>query len=85
MIGLLGTVIGMIRSFRALANGGQASSACSFPSVFPRLDQHRWRLIAAIIAIVAYNFFTNKVDSFVYTIEEATVSVVELISAQSRA
>lgn len=86
MIGLLGTVIGMIRSFRAMANAGQASSALQLSiGISEALINTAGGLVAAIIAIVAYNFFTNKVDSFVYTIEEATVSVVELLSAKSRA
>lgn len=85
MIGLLGTVIGMIRSFRALANTGQASSAVQLSiGIAEALVNTAGGLIAAIIAIVAYNYFTNKVDSFVYTIEEATVNVVELLSARAK-
>jgi biopolymer transport protein ExbB len=85
MIGLLGTVIGMIRAFRALANTGQASSATQLSiGISEALINTAGGLVAAIIAIVAYNFFTNKVDSFVYTIEESTVNVVELLSARAK-
>ena len=85
MIGLLGTVIGMIRSFRALANTGQASSAVQLSiGIAEALVNTAGGLVVAILAIVAYNFFTNKVDSFVYTIEEAQVNVVELLSARSK-
>jgi biopolymer transport protein ExbB len=83
MIGLLGTVVGMIRAFRALANTGQASSAVQLSiGISEALVNTAGGLIAAIVAIVAYNFFTNKVDSFVYSIDEATLNVVELLSAR---
>ncbi|MFQ5868584.1 MAG: MotA/TolQ/ExbB proton channel family protein, partial [Candidatus Zixiibacteriota bacterium] len=39
-------------------------------------------LTGAILGIVAYNFFVNKVDSFNYTIDEATYEVVQLLKAQ---
>ena len=85
MIGLLGTVVGMIRAFRALANTGQASSAVQLSiGIAEALVNTAGGLIAAIVAIVAYNFFTNKVDSFVYSIDEATLNVVELLSARSK-
>ncbi len=85
MIGLLGTVVGMIRAFRALANTGQASSAVQLSiGISEALVNTAGGLIAAIVAIVAYNYFTNKVDSFVYSIDEATLNVVELLSARTK-
>jgi len=85
MIGLLGTVVGMIRAFRALANTGQASSAIQLSiGISEALVNTAGGLIAAIVAIVAYNYFTNKVDSFVYSIDEATLNVVELLSVRAK-
>lgn len=41
-------------------------------------------LFAAIVGIVAYNFFTNKVDSFSYEIEETTHNVVQLLTGRAQ-
>ena len=73
MIGLLGTTLGMIRSFQALATAGQAASAVQLSiGISEALINTAGGLTAAILAIVAYNYFTNRVDNFVYMIEEAT-------------
>ena len=40
-------------------------------------------LIAAIIGIVAYNYFTTKVDSFTYNIDEAAATMVQTLAHKS--
>ncbi len=85
MFGLLGTTIGMIRAFSALATSGQAASAVQLSiGISEALINTAFGLIAAIMAIVAYNFFTTKVDSFVYMIEEATISMMEILTVKSK-
>jgi biopolymer transport protein ExbB len=37
-------------------------------------------LIAAIAGILAYNFFTTKVDNFTYMIDEASYSIVQSLA-----
>jgi biopolymer transport protein ExbB len=39
-------------------------------------------LANAIVGIIAYNFFVNKVDSFNYTVDEAAYEVVQLLKAK---
>jgi biopolymer transport protein ExbB/TolQ len=39
-------------------------------------------LFNAIIGIVAYNFFVNKVDAFNYTMDEATYEVIQLLKSK---
>lgn len=85
MIGLLGTTIGMIRAFQALATSGQAASAVQLSiGISEALINTAGGLIGAITAIVAYNFFTNKVDNFVYMIEEATLSMMEILAVKEK-
>ena len=36
----------------------------------------------AIVGIISYNFFVNKVDGFNYTIDEATYKVLQLIKSK---
>ncbi len=85
MIGLLGTTIGMIRAFAALAESGGAASAVQLSiGISEALINTAGGLIGAILAIVAYNFFTNKVDNFVYMIEEATLSMMEILAVKEK-
>ena len=79
MIGLLGTTIGMIRAFQALATAGQAASATQLSiGISEALINTAGGLIAAIISIVGYNFFTTKVDGMVYGIEAVSYTHLTL-------
>jgi len=80
MVGLLGTTIGMIRAFQALARAGAPDAIQLSIGISEALVNTAGGLIAAIIGIVAYNFFVNKVDSFTYMIEEASFNVVQTLS-----
>ncbi len=83
MFGLLGTTIGMIRAFAALGGGEGAVSATQLSiGISEALINTAFGLIAAILAIVAYNIFTNKVDNFVYMIEESTLSMMEILTVK---
>ena len=81
MLGLLGTTVGMIRAFQALAPSGQAASAVQLSiGISEALINTAAGLIGAVLAIVAYNFFTNKVDNFLYMIEESVLSLMETLA-----
>jgi biopolymer transport protein ExbB len=80
MVGLLGTVIGMIRSFRALAHAGAPDAVQLSIGISEALINTAGGLFAAITAIVAYNFFVNKIDSFTYMIDEAGYNVVQILT-----
>jgi biopolymer transport protein ExbB len=80
LVGLLGTTIGMIRAFKALAQVGAPDAVQLSIGISEALINTAGGLAAAIIAIVAYNYFVNKVDSYIYEIEEAGYDVVELLS-----
>lgn len=77
MIGLLGTTIGMIRAFAALGAGGTVSAQQLSIGISEALYNTAGGLLAAIISIVAYNFFTTKVDSFVYIMDETILDLME--------
>jgi biopolymer transport protein ExbB len=82
MVGLLGTVLGMIRSFRALGEAGAASATQLSIGISEALVNTAFGIFGAIIAIVFYNFFTTKVDTFVYTIDEASLNLVETLNTR---
>ncbi len=83
MVGLLGTVIGMIRSFAALGHTGAVDATKLAIGISEALVNTAGGLVCAIIGIVAYNVFTTKVDNFNYMVDEASFEAVQLLSARA--
>ncbi len=82
LFGLLGTTIGMVRAFRALASSGTVSATQLSLGISEALYNTAGGLIGAIIAIMSYNYLTTKVDSFVYMIDEAILSVTQIFTGR---
>jgi biopolymer transport protein ExbB len=82
MIGLLGTTIGMIRAFRALAASGTVSAIQLSIGISEALYNTAGGLLGAVLSIVAFNFYTTKVDNFVYMIDEAILSVTQIFTVR---
>src|SRR5512140_3312308 len=83
MFGLLGTVVGMIRAFTALARAGAPDAIQLSTGISEALVNTALGLLAAIIGIVAYNFFVTKVDNFTYMIDEASYNVVQILNTRT--
>ncbi|MEP7027403.1 MAG: MotA/TolQ/ExbB proton channel family protein, partial [Candidatus Eisenbacteria bacterium] len=83
MVGLLGTVIGMIRSFAALGTSGAVDAAKLALGISEALVNTAGGLMVAIVGIVAYNVFTTKVDNFSYMIDEASFEAVQFLSTRA--
>src|SRR5262245_28139216 len=83
MIGLLGTVIGMIRSFAALGHTGAVDAAKLAVGISEALINTAGGLFCAISGIVAYNVFVTRVDNFNYMMDEASYEAVQLLAASS--
>ena len=81
MIGLLGTVIGMIRSFAALGHTGAVDATKLAVGISEALINTAGGLFCAIAGIVAYNVFVTRVDNFNYMMDEASYEAVQLLSA----
>ncbi len=84
MVGLLGTTIGMIRAFRALAHAGAPDAIQLSIGISEALINTAGGLIGAIAGIVAYNVFTTKVDNFTYMIDEASYSIIQSLSLRNK-
>jgi biopolymer transport protein TolQ len=63
-IGLFGTVWGIMHSFRGLANSTQATLATVAPGISEALIATAMGLFAAIPAVMAYNRFAAKLDTY---------------------
>lgn len=84
MIGLLGTTIGMIRAFAATSGrvGGVIDAQDLARGISEALVNTAGGLFDAILGIVAYNYFVNKVDAFNYTVDEASYEVMQLLKSK---
>ena len=81
MIGLLGTVIGMIRSFAALGHTGAVDASKLAVGISEALINTAGGLFCAIAGIVAYNVFVTRVDNFNYMMDEASYEAVQLLAS----
>lgn len=76
LIALLGTVIGMIRSFFALGSGGGAPDASALATgIAEALINTALGIGTSAIAIIMYNIFTSKIDVLTYKIDEIGMSL----------
>jgi biopolymer transport protein ExbB len=76
MWGLLGTVMGMIKSFQALAKAGAPDATALSLGISEALLNTAGGIAVAIGAIIAYNYFTNKIDGMTYMIDEASKDII---------
>lgn len=83
MVGLLGTVMGMIRSFAALGTSGAVDASKLAIGISEALINTAGGLFVAIIGIVMYNVFVTRVDSFNYMMDEASYEVLQLLAASA--
>ena len=64
-MGLLGTVIGMIRSFAALSAGGGADSMALSQGISEALINTAFGILTGALAVISYNYYTNKIDKLI--------------------
>jgi biopolymer transport protein ExbB len=83
MVGLLGTTVGMIRSFAALGTTGAVDATKLAVGISEALINTAGGLGIAIAGIVAYNVFVTRVDSFNYMMDEASYEAVQLLAASA--
>lgn len=75
LCGLIGTVLGMIRSFAAMGQAGAADSVALSNGISEALVNTATGIITSALAIVAYNYFSTRIDSLTYNIDEAGYSI----------
>ncbi|MEP1032084.1 MotA/TolQ/ExbB proton channel family protein [Ekhidna sp.] len=79
MLGFMGTVIGMIEAFDAIAEAGDVSPALVASGIKVALLTTVGGLIVAVILQLFYNYLVSKVDSIVNSMEDASISLVDLL------
>lgn len=83
LVGLLGTTIGMIRAFHAMSNEGAPDAIQLALGISEALINTAGGLAAAIMGIVAYNYFVNKVDMFTYAVDEVAQEVLAILTGRA--
>ena len=79
LIGMTGTVTGMISSFNAMAEAAGLDAGAVAGGISEALITTAAGLIIAIPAVVAYNYFTNRIEVFNMAIEAGITDVAEAI------
>lgn len=82
LVGLLGTVTGMIKAFAALASQGSADATALASGISQALVTTALGISTAVVAIVIYNFFASRIDNIIFQIEELSFSVVHTLKVQ---
>ena len=79
MLGFMGTVIGMIDAFDAIAAAGDVSPSLVAGGIKVALLTTVGGLIVAVILQLFYNYLVSKVDSLVNSMEDASITLVDML------
>lgn len=77
LLGLFGTVLGMIRSFQAMGQAGAPDAAALANGISEALINTALGISTSFIAIIAYNFFTTLIDGITYSIDESGFTLTQ--------
>jgi biopolymer transport protein ExbB len=81
LIGLIGTVLGMIRAFAALAQSGAPDALALSQGISEALVNTAFGITGSTLSILAFNYFTSNIDSYTYKIDEAGFSLTQNFAA----
>lgn len=84
LIGLIGTVLGMIRAFAALASAGSPDALALATGISEALINTAFGISGSTLAIIFYNYFSSKIDSMTFKIDEAGFSLVQTFAAKTK-
>jgi biopolymer transport protein ExbB len=82
LVGLIGTVLGMIKAFAALATAGSPDAVALANGISEALINTALGITGSTIAIIAYNYFTSKIDALTYSIDEAGFSIIQTFASE---
>ncbi|GAB3938220.1 MotA/TolQ/ExbB proton channel family protein [Mucilaginibacter myungsuensis] len=84
LLGLLGTVTGMIKAFQALGASGAPSQSALAVGISEALINTALGIGTSAFSIIMYNIFTSKIDSLTYAIDETGFSIVQTFAASHK-
>lgn len=84
MLGFMGTVIGMIQAFDKIEAAGDMQPSLVAGGIKVALLTTVFGLIVAIILQVFYNYIIAKIDAIVNDMEDASISLVDILVANKK-
>lgn len=79
MLGFFGTVVGMVQAFDAIEKAGDISPNIVAGGMKVALITTVGGLIVGMVLQVLYNYLVSKIDSLVNTMEDASITLVDLM------
>ncbi len=85
LLGLLGTIMGLIQAFTAVANANPAEKADLLSaSISVAMNTTAFGLMVAIPLLVTHTVLTSKTGQIVDSLEMASVKVLNVLSTRAR-
>jgi biopolymer transport protein ExbB len=84
MLGFMGTVVGMIGAFDAIQAAGDISPTLVAGGIKVALLTTLMGLISAVIIQLFYNYIVSKIDTLVNKMEDASITLIDMLSAYSK-
>jgi biopolymer transport protein ExbB len=82
LIGLIGTVLGMIRAFGALgATGGAPDALALATGISEALVNTAFGISGSTLAIIFYNYYSARIDSMTFKMDEASFSLTQTFAS----
>jgi biopolymer transport protein ExbB len=81
LIGLIGTVLGMIRAFGALATAGAPDALALATGISEALINTAFGITGSTLALIFYNYYQTRVDSMTFKIDEAGFSLAQTFAS----
>jgi biopolymer transport protein ExbB len=81
LIGLIGTVLGMIRAFAALAQSGAPDALALSQGISEALVNTAFGITGSTLSILAFNYFSSTIDAYNFKIDEAGFSLTQNFAA----
>lgn len=80
LMGLLGTVFGMISSFSQISKAGAGDPAAVAGGISEALITTAAGLVVALVAVIFHRFLKAKVDNYVISMEQEAVKLIEVVN-----
>jgi biopolymer transport protein ExbB len=79
--GLIGTVLGMIRSFAAMSTAGSPDTAALATGISEALINTALGISGSVVGIIMYNYFSSRIDAITHSMDEAGFSILHSLKA----
>lgn len=83
LAGLIGTVLGMIRSFAALASAGAPDQTALATGISEALINTALGISTSFFAIIFYNYFSTKIDGMTYKMDESQFLISQSFASRN--